>query len=160
MGTHTDTSQQDPQPCSHCGDTKQQHQSSTGDTAVAQLGRVQPRCHPPAPAPGESPPSSLPSEIQNQRHNNSVFTPALCEWKQGMESESERIHQVSLSGPRNGHFVTLVTLRSCSVLLPSPTFLLGILSSPRKALVLCAPRGVDGSHPLFLSLQRGLAAPK
>lgn len=59
--------------------------------------------------------------------------------------------------PRNG----LVTLRSCSVvfhfcprgimaILSSPAFPLHILSSPRKALVLCAPGGVDGSHPLFL----------
>lgn len=155
---------------------KQQHKSSSaGDTAAARAapghslaGHVLGAGHAPAaPFPGKwprsSPPAQLECEMGNQRHNSSVFIPAPCKSKQRTEPESKRIHQVFLSGPhvpqwpRNG----LVTLRSCSVvfhvcprgimaIFSSPAFPLHILSSPRKALVLCAPGGVDGSHPLFL----------
>lgn len=54
-----------------------------------------------------------------------------------------------------GHFEVCSVIfhsspRGIITILSSPAFLLDILSSSRKALVLCAPRGVDESHPLFL----------
>lgn len=39
MDTHMDTSQQDAEPRSHRGDKKQQHRSSSGDTAVARAAQ-------------------------------------------------------------------------------------------------------------------------
>lgn len=89
------------------------HGSGTGDTAVAQRTRQRHGQHESTAwqgtslglamhqlpwFPGESPRLPLPREIQNQRHNSSVFISALGKSKQRMESESKRIHQVFLSG--------------------------------------------------------------
>lgn len=100
--------------------------------------------------PGELPRFCFTCEIQNHRHNSSVFIPALGKSKQRMESESERIHQVFLSGVRDSPVAMqwLGQFELQEELMPSfPAFLLDIPSSPRKALVLCAPGGWMGAIP-------------